>query len=309
MSGPDILSVGLDKLIVQAEATATQIAHAPALAGDDRLARGLRALGAELSDLAARAREVSELREVARRWAVAHTAAAEDEVRAIGDWKVELRALLQSTRRASPALAVEVDGLLALLDHRVRFVRPTLSWLTEAAPMLSSRAPAFATEAAGVLSEAMAQGEGFAATLAAHTRAADAATAQRSDRAAEAEALLLALREALRRTRLAWRVAARRLPGLPTLDLTTVAAAAGQRAARRPTSRAPDGTAGGQDAAPTARDCDATARDVDTMTRDLDVMGRDTDVCTRDAGSSAREPEDVARGANVPAREDGVTSC
>jgi hypothetical protein len=67
VSGPDILSVGVLPLITQAEAIVTQIACAEPLAGETRLAVGLRALGDELAALAPRALAATEELQAAHR--------------------------------------------------------------------------------------------------------------------------------------------------------------------------------------------------------------------------------------------------
>jgi hypothetical protein len=162
VSGPDILSVGVLPLITQAEAIVTQIACAEPLAGETRLAVGLRALGDELAALAPRALAASEELQAAHRRAANHTAECAEVVEAVRAWQVEVRRLLQAARRSTPDLAVEVDVLLLLLKPRARHMRPTQVWLATVAPIITPRASAFAGVADGVLTNELERAEAAA---------------------------------------------------------------------------------------------------------------------------------------------------
>jgi hypothetical protein len=290
VSGPDILSVGVLPLITQAEAIVTQIACAEPLAGETRLAVGLRALGDELAALAPRALAASEELQAAHRRAANHTAECAEVVEAVRAWQVEVRRLLQAARRSTPDLAVEVDVLLLLLKPRARHMRPTQVWLATVAPIITPRASAFAGVADGVLTNELERAEALAAQLAAAMCEVEASVHQRGVRSAETEALRLTLRETIRRTRQAWQTAQRRLPDLPDLDFTTAAAAAARRddPARESTDTAREGT-------DTARESTGTARE--------------GTVTARESTDTAREGTDTARESTDTAREGVVNPC
>jgi hypothetical protein len=104
------------------------------------------------------------------------------------------------------------------------------------ASAITRRASAFAA-IDEVLTSEPGWAEALAAQLAAAMCEAERSAWQRGVWSAETEQLRLSLREAVRRTRLAWRTAQRRLPGLPSIDLTTAAGAAIGSGKTRPMCR------------------------------------------------------------------------
>lgn len=256
MATRDVLSVGTNTLVVQAEAFVSYLKR--------YFGRGIsvggvtpEGMAAELTELARACRANAVERLMGGANATVALGRCRSEVAAIEAWRLDTLRCVETALKIEPSLHPELQATRGHLAERARYALTAAAWLDRVVPELALRATSLRGHAAAAeVVAALDCAPALHSALAALNTKAEALAAERRAHVAEGKRLRKALQAALRRLRLWWALADSRF-GMPGFDLTYVAvqAAVAPRRSEDDAEAPPveaDGEADGEGAAPEA---------------------------------------------------------